>query len=114
MTLSLVKTGAIAAALLIATASSSFAASWAMVTQNSNVKANHYNVAANVNHVDAGDIVQVIGHWGNWSKIAIPGPNGWIRSYKLDTTYGYGFGYPTTPGVQFCFTGPLGYVCVNP
>ncbi len=32
-------------------------------------------------------MVQVIGHWGNWYKIAIPGPNGWIRDYKLEFDY---------------------------
>lgn len=111
MTLSLVKTGAIAAAMLIATASSSFAATWAMVDQDTNVRAGHSNGSAVVNYVEEGDVVQIIGHWGNWYKIAIPGPNGWVRSYKLDIDYEDD---PSSPGIQFCFTGPFGgYVCAN-
>ncbi|MEO6396639.1 MAG: hypothetical protein ABIO40_12110 [Devosia sp.] len=109
MTLSLVKTGAIAAALVFATATSSLAATYAIVEQDSLIRYNHSNSSSVVNDVEEGDLVQIIGEWGNWYKIAIPGPNGWIRSYKLELDYED----DPAPGVQFCFMGPLGKVCVK-
>lgn len=110
MALNLLKTTAIAAALVIATASTSFAATWGMINQDSVVRSNHSNLSAVVNHVDDGDMVQIIGSWGQWYKIAIPGPNGWIRKHKVELDY---VDDPSEPGVQFCFTGPLGYFCAS-
>ena len=60
----------------------------------------------------AGDDVQIIDyHAGNggWFKLSIPGPNGWVKKSRVeleDTD-------PDEPGVNFCFYGPLGYICVN-
>ena len=110
MSLSLVKTGAVAAALLIASTASSFAATWAYVDHDANVRQNHSVASAVVNWVSEGDHVKVINHWGNWYKVQIPGPDGWVRASALDFTPGPG---PGPDGVQFCFWGPLGYVCVN-
>ncbi|MEQ1770934.1 MAG: SH3 domain-containing protein [Devosia sp.] len=110
MTFSLVKTGAIAAALVLAPAGTSFAAQYAIVDQDSAVREYHSNNSDIVNYVDEGDIVQIIGHSGNWYKIAIPGDNGWIRSYKLDFDYE---DEDAGPGVKLCFMGPIGQVCVK-
>ncbi len=110
MALSLLKTGALAATMILATASTSFAATWAMVEVDSVIRANHSNASAVVNSVDEGDVVQIIGSWGTWYKVSIPGPNGWIKKSKLDLDF---VDDPSDPGVQFCFHGPLGYFCVN-
>ena len=111
MTLSLLKTGALAAAIVFATATSSLAATWALVEQDSYIRANHSSSSSIVNDVEEGDVVQVIGHWGNWYKLAIPGPNGWIRDYKLE--FDYDEVDDPSPGVKLCFMGPIGKVCVN-
>lgn len=112
MSLSLVKTGAIAAALVLATTASSMAAQWAYVDHDAWVRANHYNVAPIVNSVEEGDYVKVTAHWGNWYKVQIPGQDGWVKSGVLDFSPGPG-PFPGPGNVQACFWGPLGYVCVN-
>lgn len=114
MSISVLKTGAIAAALLVATTASSFAATWAYIDHDVLVRANHNNAAPIVNSADEGDYVKVLAHWGNWYKIKVPGPDGWVRANALDFDgYGPGPG-PSDPGVQACFWGPLGgYICVN-
>src|SRR5690606_30090093 len=112
MALSILKTTAIAAALVVATASSSFAATWAVVLQDSFIRANHSNGSAIVDSVEEGDAVRIIGSWGQCDRTNPqgPGPHGWIRKYKVDLDYEDD---PSDPGVQFCFNGPLGYFCVN-
>ena len=65
-----------------------------------------------INSVDEGDYVKILAHWGNWYKIKIAGPDGWVKASVLDFDYVD----DPTPGpnnVQACFWGPLGYVCVN-
>lgn len=110
MNLSLVKAGVLAASLIAATATAASAATWGMVEQDSVLRANHSNMSAPVNSVDEGDVVQIIGTWGQWYKVKVPGPDGWIRKYKIDTDF---YDPPGTPGVQFCFNGPFGYFCAN-
>ena len=112
MSLSLLKTGAVAAAILLATTASSFAASWAYVDHDAYVRASHFNVSPVVNAVEEGQYVKVINSWGNWYKVQIPGQDGWVKASVLDFTPGPGPG-PGPGNVQFCFWGPLGYVCVN-
>jgi len=112
MAFSVIKTGAIAAAIVLATASTSFAATWGMMTQDSVVRANHSNGSPVVNHVDDGDMVKITGSWGQWYKISIPGPDGWVRKNRVDLNP-YAPPPSSGPGVSFCFNGPLGYVCVN-
>lgn len=112
MSLSILKTGAAAAAILIATTASSFAATWAYVDHDANVRYNHSSVSMVVNTVDEGDYVKVLAHWGNWYKIKVPGPDGWVKANVLDLDYTPDPG-PGPDGVQACFWGPLGYVCIN-
>ncbi len=112
MSLSILKTGAIAAAIVLATASASLAATWGVVTQNSPVRSNHYNASAVVNSVNFGQPVQIVNSWGNWYKIQIPGPDGWVRKNRVSINPAPPPPSPG-PGVQFCFNGPFGYLCIN-
>ena len=88
------------------------AASWAYVDHDAWVRQFHMNGAPIVNSVDEGDYVKVTASWGNWFKVQIPGQDGWVKASALDFTSGPGPG-PGPGNVQFCFWGPLGYVCVN-
>lgn len=110
MSLPAFKTTAFAAVLLVGSASGALAATYAYVDHDSKVRANHYNTSSTVNYVEEGDVVKVIGHWGTWYKIEIPGPNGWVKGSVLEFDYEDD---PSEPGVQFCFGGPFGQVCVN-
>lgn len=104
------KTAALAGALLLASAGGALAAPYAFVDHHAFVRAFHSNGAPVVNNVDYGDHVKIIGHWGNWYKIQIPGPDGWVRANALDFTPGPGPG----PGPGACFWGPYGYICIHP
>ena len=112
MTLSIVKTAAVAAALIAGSVSAASAATYAYVDQDAKVRAYHSTSSPTVEWVEEGDIVKVIGKWGSWYKIDPKGPNnsGWVRNYVLEFDYEDD---PVKPGVQFCFNGPLGYVCLN-
>jgi len=110
MSLNVIKTGAIAAAILLATTAASFASAWATVDHDTAVRMFHSNGSPTVNWVAEDDHVKVIDHFGSWYKIKIPGQDGWVKANALD----FG-GYGPGPGpVQACFWGPLGYVCINP
>jgi len=110
MTLSIVKAGVVAAAMVVASVSVASAATYAVVNTDSFLRLNHSNTSPIVNDVEEGDVVKILGKWGSWYKVKVPGDDGWIRNYKLDFDYEDN---PDKPGIQFCFTGPLGYVCVN-
>ena len=115
MALSLLKTGAIAATAILMTASGAFAAS-AYVDYDAKVKKSWTSSSPTVGWVDEGDYVKVLGYTnknGGWFKINPPGPNntGWVKKNVLDLEYDDD--YDPKPGVEFCFTGPLGYVCVK-
>jgi uncharacterized protein YgiM (DUF1202 family) len=117
MSLSLVKTAAVAATLLVASASGAFASTYAIVDHDANVRSGHGLGSPVINSVDEGDYVKILDHWGNWYKVKTDfGPNGWVYYTALEFDYSpyptYP-AYPTNPNVQACFWGPLGYVCVN-
>ena len=114
MALSLLKTGAIAVTALLVSASGAFAAS-AYVDYDSKVKLKATSQSQTVGYVEEGDYVKVLEYTkknGGWFKINPPGPNntGWVKKNVLDLDYD---DYDDKPGVEFCFTGPLGYVCVK-
>jgi hypothetical protein len=116
MALSLLKTGAIAATAILMTASGAFAAS-AYVDYDAKVKKSWTSSSPTVGWVEEGDYVKVLAYTkknGGWFKINPPGPNntGWVKKNVLDLEYDDDYDDPK-PGVQFCFTGPLGYICVN-
>ena len=114
MALSLLKTGAIAATAILMSVSGSMAAS-AYVDYDAKVKKSWTSSSPTVGWVEEGDYVKVLDYTkknGGWFKINPPGPNntGWVKKNVLDLDYD---DYDDKPGVEFCFTGPLGYVCIK-
>jgi len=112
------KTVAVAAALVLATASASMAATYAWVDNNASVKANHSNGSGTVNWVHAGQKVKVVNSWGNWYKVQIPGNDGWVKANVLDfSPPGYGpfpgYGYGGGTGGSFCVNGNHGSFCLS-
>ncbi len=114
------KTLAIAAVAVIGTASASFAAQYAWVDHDANVKLKPHKGAMNVNWVEEGQKVKIIAHNGNWVKVQIPGKDGWVRQNVLDYApfpaweddydYGYGGG---SASASFCLGGPNASFCVS-
>jgi uncharacterized protein YgiM (DUF1202 family) len=110
-----IKTVALAAAVVVATAGASMAATWAWVDHDAKVRKNHSNSSSTVNWVEEGQKVKVIAQWNNWFKIQIPGPDGWVRynvldfgGYDDDDFYpGPGF------GSQFCVKGKNAQFCLG-
>ena len=113
------KTVALAAAVIVTTASASFAAS-ANIDHDAKVKSHPKNNSQTVNWVEEGQKVQIVGHAVNWVKVKIPGKDGWVKENALDYAYapypiyddygpGYGYGY----GASVCVGGPLGSLCVS-
>ena len=114
MALSLLKTGAIAVTAILMSASASMAAS-AHVDHDAKVKKSWSSQSPTVGWVEEGDYVKVLDYTkknGGWFKINPPGPNntGWVKKNVLDLDYD---DFDDEPGVKFCFTGPLGYICVQ-
>ena len=64
MSISVLKTAALAAAVLVATTASSFAATWAYIDHDVLVRANHNNASPVINSADEGDYVKVLGSLG--------------------------------------------------
>lgn len=114
MSLTLIKTGAVAAALLVASASGAFA--FAPLTgefaYDTQVKLDHSYASPTVNWADAGDDLTVIGKFGNWYKVKLAGPDGWVKKSSVDLDY-YPDPTPSPSPVHACFWGPYGYVCIN-
>ncbi|RYE85143.1 MAG: SH3 domain-containing protein [Hyphomicrobiales bacterium] len=112
------KTVAIAAVAVFATAGASFAAT-AWVDHDAKVKFKPRNNSQTVNYVEEGQKVTIIAENGSWVKIKIPGKDGWVRASALDYDYApypvyddyydYGPGY----GASVCLGGPLGSLCVS-
>lgn len=109
------KTAAIAAALVVATASASFAAS-AYVDYDAKVKSQPKNNSQTVNWVEEGQKVQIIGQSGSWVKVKIPGKDGWVKANALDYNYApypvyddYGPNY----GSSVCLGGKNASFCIN-
>lgn len=115
MALSLLKTGAIVATALVLSVTGAFAATYGTINYDTKVKKSATNSSMTLEWVSEGDEVLVLDYTkknGGWFRINPPGPNntGWVKKSAIDLDY---VDEPTKPGVQFCFTGPLGYLCVN-
>ena len=114
MALFLVKTGAIAAIALTMSVTGAFAATWGVVNYDTKVKKSWSSASTTLTYVDEGDEVQILDYTkknGGWFKIKVPGPDGWVKKSAIDV---YSDGpSDEEPSVNFCFTGPLGHVCVN-
>jgi len=110
------KTVAIAAAVVVATASASFAAS-AWVDHDAKVKSHPQNKSQTVNWVEEGQKVQILAYSGNWVKVKIPGKDGWVKESALDYSYpvydDYGPDYGYGGGTSVCLGGPYGSLCVS-
>lgn len=116
MSLSILKTGALAATLVLALAGASAAAPLhGEINYDTKVKQFHSNGSPSVNWVSEGDDVWIIGSVPGWYKVKVPGPDGWVKKSAVDVFYGpgpgpdYGYGGPSA-----CFSGPFGGLCVNP
>ena len=111
------QTAALAAIMLVATASASIAATWAWAAQDANVRKNHSQQSSVVNYIEEGQEVRVIGQWNNWYKLQLPGPDGWVRTNAIDFDYGdYDDGYaPGKPGfgTQFCVDSKNAQFCLG-
>ncbi len=106
----MLKIAAVASVATLATAGASFAATWAWVDHDATVRANHTSMSPGINYVEEGDKVRVIASWGNWYKIKIPGPDGWVKANVLDFDPP---GHWTHPGFYDGDGGFGGSFCVN-
>ena len=115
MSLSFVKTGALAATLVLSLAgAASAAALHGEITYDTKVKQYHSSSSMTVDYAYEGDDVWIIAKSGSWYKVKAPGLTpGWVKKSAVDLDY-----YDPTPvgpsGPSACFWGPLGYVCINP
>jgi hypothetical protein len=117
MSLSLVKTGAIAATAIIMSVTGAFAATYGTINYDTKVRWMPKSSSQSVGYVEEGDYVKILDYTkknGGWFRIDPPGPNnaGWVKKSAVDLDdYDNG---PNKPDVKFCFYGPLGgYICVN-
>jgi hypothetical protein len=107
MTLSL-KTGAIAAAMLLASVGGAFAAT---IDFNTPVKNGPHNWAPTLQWASFGDHVQVLNCQGQYCFVKIAGPDGWVK--KTAISFGGPGPFPGPyPAPYGCFYGPYGYVCI--
>lgn len=111
-----IKTGVLAIVLVAATAGVSMAAQYAWVDQDAKVKFKPKNNSQTVNWVSEGQQVKIIGSWGNWYKLQIPGKDGWVKAGALDWNYNgwdddddYGNGN----GNHVCLNGQYGSLCIG-
>lgn len=106
-----VKTGALAIAIVLATAGASFAAQYAFVDQDANVKFKPKNVSQTVNWVSEGQQVKILDSWGNWYQIKIPGKDGWVKKHVL--SFGYDWEDDYEGGNHVCLNGMYGSLCIG-
>ena len=106
------KIAALATTVIIATAGASFAATFAYVDHDANVRKNHSNISQVVNYVEEGQKVKVIGQNGNWYKIQIPGKDGWVKAGALefDNWNGPNNNYNDA---SFCVQGQYASFCIG-
>ncbi len=107
------KTAAIAAVAVIATAGASMAAQYAWVDYDAKVKSQPHNNSQTVNWVQEGQKVTVLAHAGNWVKVKIPGKDGWVKSGALDyAPFPNNKPWPNSNG-SVCINGQYGYICLG-
>ena len=108
------KTTAIAAVAVLATAGASFAAQYAWVDYDAKVKFKPKNSSQTVNWVQEGQKVKVIAQNGNWVKIKIPGDDGWGKAGVLDyAPFPNNNPWPNNGNGSVCFNGQYGYICLG-
>jgi uncharacterized protein YraI len=118
------KIAAVATAVTLATAGASMAAQYAWADQNAKVRAYHSTSSPTIDWVHEGQKVRVLGSWGSWYKIKVPGDTGWVKANVLDFNPGWnggwnggwsGGGHPGNPhvGGSFCVGGQHGSFCLG-
>lgn len=106
------KIAALATTVIIATAGASFAATYAYVDHDANVRKNHSNISPVVNWVAEGQQVKVIGQNGNWYKIQIPGKDGWVKAGALEFDNWNQPNY-NNGNSSFCVNGQYASFCIS-
>jgi hypothetical protein len=114
MSISLLKTGAVAVTALMISAGGAFAAPYlhGTIDYTTKVKSHHSNGSMTLQWAHEGEHVTILNSWGSWYYVKLSGPDGWVKKNAVDVDYGPGPG-PSGPGVNFCFNGPYGYFCIN-
>ena len=111
-------TAALAVTVVI-TGTAAAMASPAVASYNASVR-NHPGGSA-VNYVSAGQPVNVVGCNGNWCKVKVPGPDGWVKASVLDfggyddayyDDYYPGY-YGGVPHGGACIGGPGASFCIH-
>ncbi len=108
------KTAALAAALLVATAGASMAATWAWVDHDTYLYEYKNSSSDEVGYAWEGQKVKVLATSNSWAKVKANGDIGWVKKNKLDWQPdfvdfpGYGFG-----GGSFCAGGNNGSFCLS-
>jgi uncharacterized protein YgiM (DUF1202 family) len=103
------KSVAIAAVVIVATAGASMAATYAYVDNDANVHKHHGKAYQVVNQVWEGQQVKVVGEWKSWVKVQIPGKDGWVKKSNLDFAY-YDWNDDYYNG-KVCLNGQYGSLC---
>jgi SH3-like domain-containing protein len=109
------KTAAIAAVAIVATATASMAAQYAWVDFDAKVKAQPKNKAQTVNWVQEGQKVAVVAYAGGWAKVKIPGQDGWVKTSALDyAPFPNNKPWPNNNNNgSVCINGQYGYICLG-
>ncbi len=109
------KTVALAAAVIVATAGASLAATYAWVDNDTYLYKKHQTNSPKIGYAWEGQKVKVLNTWNNWVKIKANGDTGWVKENKLDWSpypvmdpYYGGFG-----GGQICAGGDNASFCLS-
>ena len=126
--MSISKTLAASALVLALVLGSAGAASAAWVAKDTVVKKNHFKFAPAVNHLSKGEEVMIVGEYGGWYKIKIPGPDGWVGKSAIGFEkpgkgwgkgkWGNGWGNNGgwgngSGGGSFCINGEKAQFCIS-
>lgn len=115
------KTVAIATAVVIATAGSSMAATYAWADNDAKIWSKPSKGATQVNAIEEGQKVKIIDKYKSYYKLSIPGQDGWTHADNLYfedlpgpgpfpfPTGDFGYGY----GGSFCVEGKSASFCLS-
>jgi hypothetical protein len=108
------KTVAVAAVVVVATAGASLAATYAYVDNDAQVHKNHGFVSPVVNQIWEGQQVKVVAEWKSWVKVQIPGKDGWVKKGNLDFNNFPNNNWPNNyNGGSFCINGQQASFCIS-
>ncbi len=112
------KTVAVAAALIVATAGTSMAATYAYIDHDTWLYEHKNTSSDHVGYAHEGEKVKVLATTSSWAKINDDGDIGWIKKSKLDwapdfVDYDYPYGYGFGGGAGFCANGKGGSLCFS-